>query len=69
MNTKQLAIDELMALGFSRIAAKKVMIMIERSYTVDSIILEKNGAKQRVYLSGCINNMGAQQWKKYQCFR
>ena len=60
MNTKQLTIDELIGLGFSRIAAKKVMIMIERSYTVECIILEKNGEKRRVYLSGLVDN-GVQQ--------
>ena len=56
MNTKQLAIDELMALGFSRIAARKVMMMIEHGYTVNSIFLEKNGEKRRVYLSGSVDN-------------
>ena len=60
MNTKQLAIDELMALGFSRIAAKKIMVMIEHGYTVECIILEKNGEKRRIYLSGRVDN-GVQQ--------
>jgi len=56
MNTKQLTIDELIGLGFSRIAAKKVMIMVEHGYTVNSIFLEKNGEKRRVYLSGSVDN-------------
>ena len=60
MNTKQLTIDELIGLGFSRIAAKKVMIMVEHGYTVNSIFLEKNGEKRRVYLSGLVDN-GVQQ--------
>ena len=56
MNTKQLAIGELIALGFSKSAAKRVMMMVEHGYTVNSIFLEKNGEKRRVYLSGSVDN-------------